>query len=724
MATIQFSTAVASLAQNPSVDLLANFDPAVDVLVVDTVDPTGLRMVVGDGALILYVNNKSLTVPNTTLAGIPATGGWLQFKAGGVMLVGDGTADMLADDGDNDMTMLATFKNDHIRGLGGADTIDAGKGADLVYGNAGDDYITGTTADAGADTVFGGLGNDVIAYAAAVAPELIYGNLGDDTLIGALQGKNRIYAGQGDDRVQGGNLDDKIYGNAGNDSILGGGGNNTVFGGQGDDSVLAGTSANGRSWVYGNLGDDSLVAGIGGDTMIGGQGNDTLYGGSGADMLRGNLGDDLIIVGDRGGKDTLGGGAGRDTFSIDMTSGGDIRIDDFIGADDRLELHGITALNLVRNAFGTSISSVTNKDLLLKATDIVLKGGNGSLVLAGAAGQPFDATNFILDGGEALGINLGGEARVLQGSALNDILVTGDLGDTLYGGGGADTALGGQGNDLLIEANGLASGTVFHAGGGMDTLMATVDGDDTITVNTSNLEHVVLTWGETDGTVHLTLTQAGAIGLTLLAPDLLETQSMLIDLAANRAGANVGLGAGNDTLIGAAISTSGDTLDGGDGDDSLVGNTGRDMLNGSGGADTIDGGAGGDTLSGGEGADVFLFTAGDSGVTATSIDRLTDFTPGEDRIVFHDGSDVTVFDLTSENFSASKTLVAALTAAYGRSDGINANDAILFDYGGATYLYVNDGTDDLSTASDLLIDVTGISGAPLGDDFTAPDSGG
>jgi Ca2+-binding RTX toxin-like protein len=76
-----------------------------------------------------------------------------------------------------------------------------------------------------------------------------------------------------------------------------------------------------------------------------------------------------------------------------------------------------------------------------------------------------------------------------------------------------------------------------------------------------------------------------------------------------------------------------DSIDGGDGNDCLDGTGGGDTLNGGAGADTLAGGHGGDLLTGGSGADVFLMSGR---VTASdaSVDRITDFTHGEDLLGF------------------------------------------------------------------------------------------
>jgi S-layer protein len=111
-------------------------------------------------------------------------------------------------------------------------------------------------------------------------------------------------------------------------------------------------------------------------------------------------------------------------------------------------------------------------------------------------------------------------------------------------------------------------------------------------------------------------------------------------------------GKGADTIDGGA---GNDTLSGGKGDDSLAGLDGNDLLRGGKGADTIDGGAGNDTLSSGHGADVLTGGAGadvfridGSAKTLAGLDRITDFTHGEDRLVFHDAAVATATNFATD----------------------------------------------------------------------------
>ena len=88
-------------------------------------------------------------------------------------------------------------------------------------------------------------------------------------------------------------------------------------------------------------------------------------------------------------------------------------------------------------------------------------------------------------------------------------------------------------------------------------------------------------------------------------------------------------GGGDDLVFGG---DGADTLHGGQGDDVLFGGAGPDVIHGGAGDDVIYGGPGADVLTGGAGRDLFVFEAvGHVGRGAQS-DRITDFTPGEDRI--------------------------------------------------------------------------------------------
>ena len=103
------------------------------------------------------------------------------------------------------------------------------------------------------ENVNAGRGNDVVRGNAA--DNTLSGGGGTDLLFGA-DGSDRILGGNGDDRLRGNSGDDFLYGGAGNDNILGGFGNDTIDGGQGNDQI---------------------DGGAGNDILAGSTGNDTAY---------------------------------------------------------------------------------------------------------------------------------------------------------------------------------------------------------------------------------------------------------------------------------------------------------------------------------------------------------------------------------------------------------------------------------------------------------------
>lgn len=77
-----------------------------------------------------------------------------------------------------------------------------------------------------------------------------------------------------------------------------------------------------------------------------------------------------------------------------------------------------------------------------------------------------------------------------------------------------------------------------------------------------------------------------------------------------------------------------DTISGGLGADTLLGGAGNDTISGDAGNDTIHGGLGADTLTGGAGNDRFVF---DSALGDGNVDKITDFTVGNDKLVLSRG---------------------------------------------------------------------------------------
>jgi Ca2+-binding RTX toxin-like protein len=93
-------------------------------------------------------------------------------------------------------------------------------------------------------------------------------------------------------------------------------------------------------------------------------------------------------------------------------------------------------------------------------------------------------------------------------------------------------------------------------------------------------------------------------------------------------------GSGNDILAG---SIGNDSLYGDDGNDLLVGGDGNDILYGGNGDDVLYGGNGNDghgqdIFYGGSGSDIFHIMGYGNSLETSSLGRVQDFTPGEDKI--------------------------------------------------------------------------------------------
>ena len=167
----------------------------------------------------------------------------------------------------------------------------------VVYGNAGNDAITVTSAD--------GLG---VIGASVMAGE------GHDTVVLGVDGG--IWAGQGNDDIY--LLDSfrgEAYGEAGNDSMYISGltTDAQVSGGDGHDFIDCSSNQYGVV-VYG---------GMGNDTIIGSEYSDELYGEEGNDVIDAGGGNDMIYA-QGGGSDQINGGNGNDIAYIDGHDSADV----------------------------------------------------------------------------------------------------------------------------------------------------------------------------------------------------------------------------------------------------------------------------------------------------------------------------------------------------------------------------------------------------------------
>ncbi len=108
-------------------------------------------------------------------------------------------------------------------GNANGETVNAGDGADIVYGRAGDDALSG---EGGNDRIFGDAGGDQLS--------------GGD-------GNDLLYAGADSDTASGGAGNDTLYGEGGNDILTGGTGLDILNGGLGADTFVFSTGDTGAT---------------------------------------------------------------------------------------------------------------------------------------------------------------------------------------------------------------------------------------------------------------------------------------------------------------------------------------------------------------------------------------------------------------------------------------------------------------------------------------------
>ncbi len=280
--------------------------------------------------------------------------------------------DDIVEGSDGDDLIDATYTGDPE-----GDQVDAGDSTGAVTGsaNSDDDYID---AGLGNDTVDAGDGDDVVE--AGGGNDSVQGGDGNDTVDGA-GGSDTLRGGTGDDSLRGQGGNDSVFGDEGNDTIRGNAGSDTLDGGDDDDLVIGG---GGDDTVIGNQGDDTLYGGNGDDWLRGSLGEDELWGGRGADYLWGGYGDDLFVIQNDFGNDTISGEGIDETDgdTLDLSRVTDDLTIDLSGSDPEIG-------EFSDGTFTANFEEIEN---------IILGGGADTIYLADGSGadfvQGFDLTDF------------------------------------------------------------------------------------------------------------------------------------------------------------------------------------------------------------------------------------------------------------------------------------------------------------------------------------------
>ncbi len=676
------------------------------------------------------------------LGGVPGFANVLHGGAGNDLLSAYGTGDTL-DGGDGDDTLNAdqsaggtTFiggaGNDVLTGSNFADSyiFKRGDGQDVIdetgainsWGNVADKLTFGDSI-AASDVSVSRSGLDLLFKLNGGSDQLTVANwFGDGA--GRYQVEQVSFADgttwssaqisalalevtgtAGDDALSGvRDFVDVLHGGAGNDVLSSYGTGDTLDGGDGDDTL------NADYWA------DAT-------TFIGGAGNDVLNGSNYADSYVFNRGDGQDVINEIGpnywwesytDKLTFGDGIAASDVSVSR-SGLDLvlKLD---GGSDQLTVAnwfndggGFYQVEQVIFADGTTWSSAQISEWVLEVT-----GTPGDDTLAGVRGF----------------------ANVLHGGAGNDVLVAYGTGDTLDGGDGDDTLtadywaygttlIGGAGNDVLTGSN-YSDNYVFNRGDGQDVITETGPNADTLTfgegiaasdvsVSRSGMDLLLkLSGGDDQVTVANWFSDGGGFYQQVEQVNFADGTSwsssqisaLVLEVTGTPGDDTLGGvpgfanvlhgGAGNDVLSGYG---TGDTLDGGDGDDTLNADQSADGT-------TLIGGAGNDVLNGSNHADTYVFNRGDGQDVIHETGANNEWGNYADKLNFGDG-------IAASDVSVSRSGMDLLFKLNGGNDQLTVTN--WFSDGSGYYqveeVSFADGTSwSSSQISALVLEVTGTPG--------------
>ncbi|WP_395674519.1 GDSL-type esterase/lipase family protein, partial [Phenylobacterium sp.] len=428
-------------------------------------------------------------------------------------------------------------------GLGGGDLLNGGSGADTMIGGVGDD--TYYVDDAGDQVVErAGEGRDTV--------RTIFTSV---TLAANIE--NLTFIGSGDFAGTGNELANLMTGGSGADTLSGGldSANDTLAGGAGDDVyvVRAGDLVNesvgaGRDGVqtdlttyilraevedliytgsspfkgFGNASDNLIIGGGGNDALNGLTGADTLQGGAGGDSYTvDHVGDvvseiDAVSGGDAGGTDTV------KTTLASYTLGSFIEKLTFIGLDALVGFRG------TGNELVNKITGGPGADTLSGGSD-----GLKDTLLGGAGNDTYivqlgDAVTENADAGQdrvqtalsvyVLPLNVeelvfAGVGGFNGGGNSADNLIVGGAGlDTLSGGLGADTITGGAGVDIIQGSRAELNGDLISDyDGDKIVLSQSLASGANVQLDTTGSNTLLRIDGDNNGQFETVITLQGAV---------------------------------------------------------------------------------------------------------------------------------------------------------------------------------------------------------------------
>ena len=646
-------------------------------------------------------------------------------------LTGNGLANVLAG-GDGGDTLRGGGGNDALYGGNGSDFINGGNGDDLIDGGDGIDRaayfqsnaalggITVSLLLQGTAQYVGSQGWDTLVGIENVSgtafADTITGDAGDNWLWGSTSWLGAVQSVTNNDTIDGGGGNDLIWIGSGNHSLTGGTGSDTVryteqgagaevgvaislaLQGGAQNTGAGSWTLNGIENLIGGIGNDQLTGDGNANVLTGGSGNDELVGDAGFDQASyaGNAADFAVL--------SLGGGAWR--VSDLNAADGDEGVDLILGIEQLRFADQLVTLNEAPVA--TSAIFLTDEDVVLggqvAASDLenipltfqlVTGPANGTLSFnpdgtfiytPGADFFGADSFTFTASDGTTtsnlatanltiapvdndpatIGGQLTGELTEGINPAAPNGTVAGQLTATDPDGPTSFTAASQAGiwGAFTVSAGGSWSYELADNDPFIGALTASDTVTDSFTVTTadgsSNLVTVTI-HGANDaavigGTTSATVIEAALLGgasqvagtltisdidspaqfvaaalvglygtLTLTAGGswtyVLNNANPVVDGLSNGDSLSdsftVFAADGTAQLVTVTVSGSDDIRTGTNNADNLIGTTGSDTLNGNNGNDTLNGGLGNDVLNGGNGIDTATYAGLASGVSVS-----------------------------------------------------------------------------------------------------------
>ncbi|MCA9189180.1 MAG: hypothetical protein KDA99_26325, partial [Planctomycetales bacterium] len=522
-----------------------------------------------------------------------------------------------------------------------------GGGMDLMFGNAGADWMDGGTnidfmwGNDGPDTMVGGDGGSILINSSPLTwGNFMWGNDDADSMTGGLH-QDLMFGNDGPDTMFGLSASDFMFGNADADFINGNGQSDWINGNDGADEIHGGDGV--LDILIGNSGGDRIFGESGNDLILGNDGADTIFAGSGTlDMVFG--GDDPDLVHGETGVDLILGQDGADTlFGNDNT-------DFILGGLDGDTIHGNDGSDLLWGNSGNDVIYAGSG-----AVDVSF-GNSGADRIFGEDG--FDLAFGNEDDDDVRG---GDDTDMLFGNDGND-RVDGESGfDFVWGNNGSDMLFGGTQTDLMWGGN---DNDTMHGNSGVDFMWGQ-RGQDTMNGN----EDADAMWGNEDA-------------------DAMDGGSGIDVMFGNDGHDWMHGGGSSDLMFGNA---GNDMMHGDDGNDLMFGNSGNDLMHGDAGNDVMFGNDGDDKMFGGTGNDLLFGNDGaDKLYGEDGLDLLVGGA-GNDGIFGGSGSDV-VFGGDGSDF------------IYGGADrdilSGNGQADVMYGEGGNDWMFGNDGNDRMDGGAD------------------------